>query len=204
MSSYPILSVTNTEQLSELCTAIVPCIWTLKRNQASKRQAAFKLFVHKILKATQISCTCILVALYYIKRLRFAYPTIHPSNGSEVRLFTTALVLANKYLEDSTFTNKTWSSVSGIPVKELNIMEIEFLSALDFNICISQTQFYQWTIQCQQLWTPPPITIKRSYDDEVYQPYKKTRSICKPILSWSSSVSALTSSRIMNSTQYPF
>jgi hypothetical protein len=26
--------------------------------------------------------------------------------GSEVRLFTTALVLANKFLDDNTFTNK--------------------------------------------------------------------------------------------------
>ncbi|CAO3698792.1 unnamed protein product [Rhizopus microsporus] len=195
-----ILSITDSSQLTEFCTVILPTIWTL--NISKSRQ-----FIQKVLKATQISCTCILVALYYIHRLRSAYPHIDLSIGSEIRLFTTALILANKYLEDSTFTNKTWSSVSGIPVKELNRMEAEFLSALDYNICISQHQFYQWTMQCQQLWSLflMPVTQKRSLEEEeeVHYYQKKSRSsnsqiLCKPILSWSSSVSALAASRIMN------
>lgn len=99
--SFPILSITDTTQLSELCATVFPSIWTTKR-----KQTTFKLFIQKVLKSTQLSCTCILVGLYYIQQLRFAYPSIHPPNGSEVRLLTTAFVLANKYLEDSPFTNK--------------------------------------------------------------------------------------------------
>lgn len=72
----------------------------------AKRYATFKLFCHKVLKATQISCACVLLALYYIHRLRSAYPFIRASIGSEIRLFTTALILANKFLDDNTFTNK--------------------------------------------------------------------------------------------------
>jgi hypothetical protein len=111
MTSTPILSITNTSQLAEYCAVIVPCIWTgsFKSHQPllnPKRHTAFKLFVQKILKATQISCTCIILALYYIQQLRSAYPSIRASIGSEVRLFTTALVLASKYLDDNTFTNK--------------------------------------------------------------------------------------------------
>ncbi|KAF7723554.1 hypothetical protein EC973_001843 [Apophysomyces ossiformis] len=117
------------------------------------RYIAFKSFCQKILKATQISCACIVLALYYIHRLRSAYPAIRASTGSEVRLFTTALVLANKYLDDNTFTNKTWSDVSSIPVNELNIMEMEFLSALQYNIHIPDQQFFIWVSQCQQ-WFP--------------------------------------------------
>ncbi|CAO3700735.1 unnamed protein product [Rhizopus stolonifer] len=202
MSTFSILSVTDTNQLTEFCATLFPCIWAL-----NKRHTAFKQFIHRVLKATQISSTCIIVALYYVQRLRSAYPNMQASTGSEVRLFTTALVLANKYLEDSTFTNKTWSSVSGIPVKELNIMEMEFLSELDFNICIPQAQFYQWVMQCQHLLTfTPTYSYKRTFPpDDFTQPYKKTRpTICKPILSWSSSVSALASSRITNYANYPF
>lgn len=47
-----------------------------------------------------------LLALYYIFQLRAAYPNIQANMGSEVRLFTTALILANKFLDDNTFTNK--------------------------------------------------------------------------------------------------
>lgn len=108
-TSYSILSITNPSQLADFCAVIVPCIWagSFKRALLSpKRHAAFKIYVQKILKATQISCTCMILALHYIQRLRTAYPAIRASIGSEVRLFTTALVLANKYLDDNTFTNK--------------------------------------------------------------------------------------------------
>ncbi|KAI8988887.1 cyclin-domain-containing protein [Pilobolus umbonatus] len=210
-----ILSVSNPSQLAEFCAMIVPCIWagSLKSNQqpllSPKRHATFKIFVQKILKATQISCACIILALYYVQRLRSEYPSIRASSGSEVRLFTTALVLANKYLDDNTFTNKTWSDVSGIPVTELNIMEMEFLSALNYNIHIPHTQFFQWTTQCQQLWIPfvqrtstsMPIKRSASHDNEDQSPKKRLTSsqhdllhyyqptICRPILSWSSSTS---------------
>lgn len=64
------------------------------------------MFCHKLLKATQISCACVMMALWYIHRLHSAYPSVRASMGSEARLFTTALVLANKFLDDNTYTNK--------------------------------------------------------------------------------------------------
>lgn len=111
-TAYSILSITNPSQLADFCAVIIPCIWagSFKRALLSpKRHAAFKVYVQKVLKATQISCTCMILALHYIQRLRAAYPSIRASIGSEVRLFTTALVLANKYLDDNTFTNKVIS-----------------------------------------------------------------------------------------------
>lgn len=102
-----LLNITNTSQLSDFCAAMIPCIWAGTNDLFHpKRHTAFKNYVYKVLKATQLSCTCIIVALYYIQRLRIAYPLIQASMGSEVRLFTTALMLANKFLDDNTFTNK--------------------------------------------------------------------------------------------------
>jgi hypothetical protein len=106
-------------------------------------------------------------------------------------------------------------------------MEMEFLSALNYSIHIPHNKFFQWTLQCQQWWTPftqqqrntfsfePTTTtstpLKRSAQEDVAPPNKKRSSyefpatppnswsahpsVCKPILSWSSSVSALASSR---------
>ncbi|KAI8876477.1 hypothetical protein K501DRAFT_262099 [Backusella circina FSU 941] len=151
-SAFPLLSCKSTTELSELVAHMVPKIWMGSPFATIDRHTAFKLFCQKLLKATQISTTCVLLALFYIYRLRATYPSIRGSMGSEVRLFTTALVLANKFLDDNTFTNKTWSDVSNIAVKELNIMELEFLSALNYQIYISHTHFFQWTTQCQH-WT---------------------------------------------------
>lgn len=104
--TLPILSCTNTTQLSEFVSHMVPKIWSGTPFTTTQRLNAFRTFCQNTIHATQISSSCILVALFYIYRLRFAYPSIRGSMGSEIRLFTTALVLANKFLDDNTFTNK--------------------------------------------------------------------------------------------------
>lgn len=103
-----ILTCTNTVELSEFVAHMVPKIWTGSAFMTTERSNLFRVFCQNIIKATQISSPCILVALFYIYRLRFAYPAIRGSIGSEVRLFTTALILANKFLDDNTFTNKVY------------------------------------------------------------------------------------------------
>lgn len=50
-------------------------------------------------------------------------------------------MLANKILDDHTYTNKTWSDVSGLPLTALNEGEMEFLQGLDFSLYVSQTTF---------------------------------------------------------------
>lgn len=117
-----LLACLSSMQLADLCALVVPSIWagafTTPHQQhqwsstSTKRHESFKVFCHKVLKATQISSACVLLSLYYIHRLRSAYPAIHASIGSEVRLFTTALILANKFLDDNTFTNKVKTSIS--------------------------------------------------------------------------------------------
>ncbi|KAI8971560.1 cyclin-domain-containing protein [Mycotypha africana] len=179
MPAIPIVRLTSISQVSELVTHMVPKIWTGSTFLSSQRSNAFRLFCQNVMKATQVSNSCVLVALYYIYRLRFAYPSIKGSIGSEIRLFTTALILANKFLDDNTFTNKTWSEVSSVPLYELNIMEMEFLTALEYKICIQQAQFYSWASQCQQ-WlsqlltqsilipTMPSVSIPTLNDSSAY------------------------------------
>ncbi|KAI8645867.1 cyclin-domain-containing protein [Parasitella parasitica] len=153
--SYPILSCSNAIQLAEFVAHMVPKIWagssfTTTTTTGTARSNSFRLFCQNMIKSTQVSSPCVLVALLYIYKLRTAYPSIRASMGSEVRLFTTALILANKFLDDNTFTNKSWSEVSSVPLVELNIMEMEFLSALNYKTFVRQSQFFSWAAQCQQ------------------------------------------------------
>ncbi|KAG2189098.1 hypothetical protein INT44_004240 [Umbelopsis vinacea] len=153
----PTLNSNNPDQLADFCAFVVPCIWgdgwaKLGTSTVdSKRYSMFRSFCKDVISATQISSSCILVSLRYIRVLRSCYPSIKGSVGSEFRLFTTSLILANKFLDDNTYTNKTWSEVSNIPVNELNIMEIEFLSALDYNVYVSEEQYLSWISECDRL-----------------------------------------------------
>jgi hypothetical protein len=102
----------NADQLADFCAFVVPCIWGdgwAKLGTSTvdaKRYNAFRTFCKDMINATQISSSCILVSLRYIRVLRSCYPSIKGSVGSEFRLFTTSLILANKFLDDNTYTNK--------------------------------------------------------------------------------------------------
>ncbi|KAG0290640.1 hypothetical protein BGZ96_005921 [Linnemannia gamsii] len=105
---------------------------------------AFRKFCLKVLSATQLSSSVILLSLKYIQKLLKNNPSIHGQQGSEFRLFTVSLMLANKFLDDNTFTNKTWSDVTGINVKEINVMEMEFLNQVQFSLYVSEAEYLDW------------------------------------------------------------
>ena len=52
--------------------------------------------------------------------------------------------MAMKFFYDKTYKNMFYSKVGGIPLKELNDMEIEFLTLIDYNICVSTDNYNQF------------------------------------------------------------
>lgn len=111
--------------------------------------------------AAQVSQSVVVLALYFVSKLQ-AKHSIEPRAGSEYKLtivsyvstspsqmtkLTTlactqaSLMLANKILDDHTYTNKTWSEVSGLPLDVLNGAEVEFLQGLEFDLHVSHTAY---------------------------------------------------------------
>ncbi|PWY77355.1 hypothetical protein BO70DRAFT_363292 [Aspergillus heteromorphus CBS 117.55] len=105
---------------------------------------AFQKWVTNILSTTQVSQNVILLALLFVYRLKKFNPGVRGKKGSEYRLMTIALMLGNKFLDDNTYTNKTWAEVSGITVQEIHIMEVEFLSNVRYNLFVSEEEWAQW------------------------------------------------------------
>ncbi|KAI1809037.1 hypothetical protein GGS20DRAFT_581031 [Poronia punctata] len=105
---------------------------------------AFKIWLNSILTTTQVTQNVVLLALLFIYRLKKANPRVHGNPGSEYRLFTVALMLGNKFLDDNTYTNKTWAEVSGLSVKEIHVMEVEFLSNMRYGLLTSKEQWDEW------------------------------------------------------------
>ncbi|KIM52134.1 hypothetical protein SCLCIDRAFT_1223999 [Scleroderma citrinum Foug A] len=106
--------------------------------------AAFVQFVQKLLETTQVSQSVIVLSLHYIWRLKERNRFTTGLQGSEFRIAVSALMMANKFLDDNTYTNKTWSEVSGIELTEINRMEREFLTGVDFSLHISGKQYASW------------------------------------------------------------
>ncbi|KAI9018786.1 hypothetical protein CLU79DRAFT_760397 [Phycomyces nitens] len=141
-----LLTSTNIAQLAELAALAVPLLLPNASNITPEHHSIFVMFCFNLLKATQLSSSCLVLGLRYLARFR-------PSQTScEAELLTVALMLANKCLDDNAFNNKTWSAISKIPVHKLNTLERDFLVALDYKINPSPREFYTWAIQCQYLF----------------------------------------------------
>ncbi|EGG12943.1 uncharacterized protein MELLADRAFT_87181 [Melampsora larici-populina 98AG31] len=115
----------------------------------------FVVFIHNVLNtilnggilfaqfAAQLSHSVVLLALFYIHRLKCLNP-IKPNPKSEYRIGVVSLMLANKMLDDHTYTAKTWSDVSRLPLASLNDGEIEFLQGLNFELHVNIRDFSAW------------------------------------------------------------
>lgn len=156
---------TPQEGLPQLAAEITCLFWfenssTLKQvlEGASPRQplqalvpdaiptTGFRKWVATILTTTQVAQNVILLALLFIYRLKQTNPTVKGKPGSEFRLLTVALMLGNKFLDDNTYTNKTWAEVSGISVQEVHIMEVEFLSNMRYSLFTSKKKWEDWHV----------------------------------------------------------
>ncbi|KAJ5097274.1 hypothetical protein N7456_007995 [Penicillium angulare] len=104
----------------------------------------FQRWVSGILSTTQVSQNVILLALLFVYRLKKFNAGVKGKKGSEYRLMTVALMLGNKFLDDNTYTNKTWAEVSGIAVQEIHVMEVEFLSNIRYDLFASETEWSRW------------------------------------------------------------
>ncbi|KAJ4370213.1 hypothetical protein N0V86_008950 [Didymella sp. IMI 355093] len=104
----------------------------------------FRKWVATILTTTQVAQNVILLALLFVWKLKQTNPSVKGKPGSEYRLLTVALMLGNKFLDDNTYTNKTWAEVSGISVQEVHIMEVEFLSNMRYSLYTSKEKWEEW------------------------------------------------------------
>ncbi|KAK4215530.1 hypothetical protein QBC37DRAFT_439504 [Rhypophila decipiens] len=128
----------------------------------------FHKWVRTVLSTTQVTQNVILLALMFIYRLKIASP-VHGRPGSEYRLLTVALMLGNKFLDDNTYTNKTWADVSCLSVQEIHEMEVEFLGNMRYNLLASKEQWEEWLVKlarfheymqrAQRSASPSPLLI---------------------------------------------
>lgn len=94
----------------------------------------FRKYVSQILSSTRLPSSTIMLGLFYLSsRMKHIAERGQStsSSGTVYRMLTTSLLLGSKFLDDNTFQNRSWAEVSSIPVHELNMMELQWLT--DFN-----------------------------------------------------------------------
>lgn len=134
----------SADVLREVAESAHSMVQPLPLSPDVKPTTGFRKWVTTILSTTCVAQNVVLLALLFIYRLKKQNPTVRGKPGSEYRLLTVALMLGNKFLDDNTYTNKTWAEVSGINVGEVHIMEVEFLSNMKYCLFTSEQDWAQW------------------------------------------------------------
>ncbi|KAJ3933711.1 MAG: hypothetical protein NXY57DRAFT_997699 [Lentinula lateritia] len=98
----------------------------------------FTTFVTNVLTRAEVTTPVVLVSLAYIDR---AKPHLHIAleEWALERVFLGALIVASKYLNDSTLKNVHWALCTGVFGKrDVGRIEREFLDVLDWELSISE------------------------------------------------------------------
>ena len=95
-------------------------------------------YINRIITYSDSEINTLICSLIYIDRIN----KIKAINEFNIhRIFFTAVLVAIKYNEDIIFNNDYYSQVAGVKLNEINKMELEFISLLDFNLYIDPEEF---------------------------------------------------------------
>ncbi|ORZ25716.1 cyclin-domain-containing protein [Absidia repens] len=91
-------------------------------------------YLRRIIKFTSIEKSCLLIILIYIDRVCERHSHFTISSLTVHRFLITAVTLSSKALSDSYCTNSHYARIGGISTQELNALELEFLTLIDWRL----------------------------------------------------------------------
>lgn len=93
-------------------------------------------YLQRIGQYADCSPGCFVLSMVYIDRLgmRLSPLNVH-------RLLITAVCVASKFLDDSFYPNSFYAQLGGIPLDELNRLEVEFVFGLNFSLNVTPGEY---------------------------------------------------------------
>ena len=122
-------------------------------NQQHIEHGKFIQYMTHVLSSTNVTSSALLLSLFYIYRLksRITKTQSKYNVNSHYRVWLTALMLADVYLNDNAFTTKSWSLVGGMKVEDCVVMKKEFLSAITWDLSLDESEWFKWLEVCESL-----------------------------------------------------
>lgn len=139
--------------------------------------------VSSVLNATRLPSVTIFLALdllsKYIDRLPEGIESIGGDSVNVIYQSTMmAFVIANKFNDDKTFTNKSWTQATGMPLSSVNEFERKWLKVFDWKLFDDKFVSYEdysqtFEVFCQEKRCPSPpnlLPTPHSSDNYLSQP----------------------------------
>lgn len=123
-------------------------------------------YLERINKYAKCSPNCFIVALIYIDRL-IEIRNIVLTSLNVHRILITSVLLATKVFDDEFYKNAYYAKLGGVSTAEMNTLEIEFLSLVNFKLSVSLETFekYQQELQSFMAVSTSPVAISSNLID---------------------------------------
>ncbi|GLJ18719.1 hypothetical protein SUGI_0333980 [Cryptomeria japonica] len=98
-------------------------------------------YLERMLKYVRCSPSAFVVAYAYIDRLILSNPNFRLTTHNMHMLTLTSLMVATKFLDDEHYSNEYFAKVGGLTLREMNILEVEFLFMMRFRLQVTVSVF---------------------------------------------------------------
>ncbi|KAL8192822.1 hypothetical protein R6Q57_027270 [Mikania cordata] len=116
-------------------------------------------YLERIFRYANCSPSCYVVAYVYLDRFVKKQPYL-PINSLNVhRLLVASVLVSIKFMEDICYDNAYYARVGGISTAEINLLEVDFLFGLGFQLNVTIDTFcdYCTYLQTEMMLRFPPL-----------------------------------------------
>jgi hypothetical protein len=100
-------------------------------------------YLNRIIQYTQISQPLLICVVILIDKA-CENQNFYLTNSNIHKILFVSILINIKYLDDDSYENSFYSKVAGIPLKELNLLEYNFFSLLNFNSHVKKSLYRKY------------------------------------------------------------
>ncbi|KAL3570197.1 hypothetical protein D5086_027446 [Populus alba] len=132
----------SSHQLYPLKASIFHCL--------SRPTISIQNYLERIFKYSNCSPSCFVVAYVYLDRFS-QRQSCFPLNSFNVhRLLITSVLVSVKFMDDIYYNNAFYAKVGGISTREMNVLEVDFLFGLGFQLNVTPATFHLYCSHLQR------------------------------------------------------
>ncbi|AAS50334.1 AAL032Wp [Eremothecium gossypii ATCC 10895] len=140
-----------TRLMQVIATLLAALTFNYSNQRINNSKHSLLQFLAEIVRRSKSSRGVTVLATYYFHRLyqyrlkSLPLAQVPEFARSSKRMFLCSLILAHKFTQDSTFSMKAWSTITGLPPKDISTMERWALNQLQYRLYVSAEDLDRWT-----------------------------------------------------------
>ncbi|XP_007038242.2 PREDICTED: cyclin-U4-1 [Theobroma cacao] len=119
---------------------------------------SIRSYLERIFKYANCSPSCFVVAYVYLDRFVQMQPSLPINSFNVHRLLITSVLVSAKFMDDIYYNNAYYAKVGGISTVEMNLLELDFLFGLGFQLNVTPSDFHTYCSFLQrEMWMQSPL-----------------------------------------------